>query len=127
MKNASSYYRKLLVTYLAPLKYQVFLLALCLFGTIGMQLWQPQILRNFIDLARSSGQQGQGVHVDLLRLAIVFLVLTLLSRLLHIGSVYLTQNLRWRATNRPRIRTHASPTYCAPEWRNSWHDSQKNP
>jgi ABC-type multidrug transport system fused ATPase/permease subunit len=42
---------KILVAYLRPQRARVALLALLLFGSIGLQLFNPQILKQFIDSA----------------------------------------------------------------------------
>lgn len=90
-------YRSLLITYLQPLGPQVLLLTLMLFGGIALQLINPQILRSFIDLAESGGASQ-----DLARLAVLFLVLGILRRVLTIFTTYVTQDVRWRTTNAMR-------------------------
>lgn len=45
----------LLVSYLKPQWPRVVLLAVLLFSSIGLQLVKPQILRHFIDVAKSGG------------------------------------------------------------------------
>ena len=90
-------YRTLLGTYLRPLRRQVALLALLLFSGIGLQLWTPQILRQFIDLAQTSG-----VSDALTQRAVLFFTLVIIGRALQLGTTYVTQDIRWRATNRMR-------------------------
>ncbi len=90
-------YRTLLGTYLRPLRRQVTVLALLLSCSIGLQLWTPQILRQFIDLAQTSG-----VSDALTQRAVLFFTLVTIGRALQLGTTYVTQDVRWRATNRMR-------------------------
>jgi len=90
-------YRALLGTYLRPLRRQVAVLALLLACSIGLQLWTPQILRQFIDLAQTSG-----VSDALTRRAVLFFTLVVIGRALQLATTYVTQDVRWRATNRMR-------------------------
>jgi hypothetical protein len=59
MKGSLKQYRTLLTTYLDPLRGRVALLALLLFGGIGLRLWAPQILRDFIDLVQMGLEEGR--------------------------------------------------------------------
>ena len=102
MKGSLKQYSTLLTTYLNPLRGRVALLALLLFGGIGLRLWAPQILRDFIDLAQTGLEQDQVVLEDLTRLAGWFLVVTLLAQVVHLGASYVTQDVRWRTTNHIR-------------------------
>jgi ATP-binding cassette, subfamily B, bacterial len=90
-------YRALLGTYLRPLRRQVTLLALLLLSGIGLQLWTPQILRQFIDLAQTSG-----VSDALTRRAVLFFSLVVIGRAIQLATTYVTQDVRWRATNQMR-------------------------
>ncbi len=90
-------YRDLLVIYLRPLKGEVALLAVLLFGGIGLQLWTPQILRDFIDLA-----QAGGVSDALRRKAVRFFALVVVGRAMQLATTYVTQDVRWRTTNAMR-------------------------
>ncbi len=90
-------YRDLLSTYLRPIKGEVALLALLLLGGIGLQLWTPQILRDFIDLAQTGG-----VSDVLMRKAVRFFALVIAGRTLQLGTTYVAQDVRWRTTNAMR-------------------------
>jgi len=90
-------YRDLLSTYLRPIKAEVAALVVMLFGGIGLQLWTPQILREFIDLAQSSGMSGA-----LTQRAVLFFAVAVLRRILQIATTYVTQDVRWRTTNAMR-------------------------
>lgn len=89
-----SNYISLLARYLRPHVLRVVLLCVCLLGMIGLQLFIPQIVRSFIDLAI-----GGGATNDLLRLALTYLGLSILTQLLSGGSAYLSSDVGWRATN----------------------------
>jgi ATP-binding cassette subfamily B protein len=79
------------------LRWEVLLLAVLLFSSIGFQLWTPQILRDFIDLAQTGGMSKALTH-----LAVIFFTLVILGRVMQLGQTYVTQDVRWRATNRMR-------------------------
>ena len=90
-------YFKLLSDYLKPLWRWVIFLAVLLFGSIGLQLWIPQILRSFIDTAQAVGSMD-----TLVRIGVLYLGVTLLLQVLQIGSTYATENIKWQATNQMR-------------------------
>jgi ATP-binding cassette, subfamily B, bacterial len=90
-------YARLLGAYLRPLGRHMALLALLLFSSIGLQLWKPQILRDFIDLA----QVGAATNL-LVERAILFFALAILGPALYFATTFVTQDVRWRATNRMR-------------------------
>lgn len=91
-------YGRLLVTYLRPHRPKVALLAVCLLGSIGMQLLTPQIVRQFIDAA------GAGTPLETLtRLALLFLGAALLNQLLSAASTYLSADVGWSSTNALRV------------------------
>lgn len=86
--------RALLVTYLRPEWPHVALLALLLFAVIGLQLANPQIARTFIDQA----QAGQPFE-RLVRIALVFIGVALLTQVAVVAETYVADNLGWRTTN----------------------------
>ncbi|MDX2007176.1 MAG: ABC transporter ATP-binding protein [Meiothermus sp.] len=91
-------YGRLLATYLRPHRPKVALLAVCLLGSIGMQLLTPQIVRQFIDAA------GAGTPLETLtRLALLFLGAALLNQLLSAASTYLSADVGWSSTNALRV------------------------
>ena len=90
-------YWHLLVHYLGPQWPSVVLLAVLLFGTISLQLLNPQIARRFIDAA-----QGGAPPEALLRAALFFLGLALLRQTVSVSAAYLSGNVGWRATNELR-------------------------
>jgi ABC-type multidrug transport system fused ATPase/permease subunit len=87
-------YRTLLSTYLAPLKRQVVLLAVLLFGGVGLQLVNPQIVRGYIDAAR----EGAALSA-LAAAALAFLGVALLSQAVALAETYMASDVGWRATN----------------------------
>ena len=69
-------------------------LSICLFGSVGLQLYIPQIVRRFIDLAASGGSASA-----LSVLAFTFLGLALANQGLSVASTYLSADIGWSATN----------------------------
>jgi ATP-binding cassette, subfamily B, bacterial len=90
-------YRRWLWTYLRPQWRAVALLALLLFGGIGLELLSPQILRRFLDTAQRGGPQS-----TLFTIAIVFLVVALIAQTVRVGATFWSERVGWRATNRLR-------------------------
>lgn len=87
-------YRQLLVKYLKPQWKRATLLAVLLFGSIGLQLANPQILRYFIDTAVAGGAAG-----TLMTAAAIFLGVGLLNQVLSAFATYIGADVGWRATN----------------------------
>ena len=90
-------YRALLARYLVPLRARAVLLGALILAATGLQVYTPQISAAFVDAA----VDGHAV-ADLIRLALLFLGLAFGSRLVLLASTYLTQDLKWRTTNRLR-------------------------
>ena len=90
-------YVSLLVHYLKPLSFRVTLLAIFMFGGIGLGLLSPQIIRYFIDTAEAGGALR-----NLLIAGGVFLAAGILGQIVMLISSYLGQDIGWRATNRMR-------------------------
>lgn len=90
-------YRTTLVTYLAPQKTKVALLALALLGSIGLQLSVPLLLRRFIDSALAGAATAGLVGV-----AIAYLAVGVLNQVLAAAATYLGADVGWTATNRLR-------------------------
>src|SRR5262245_6233902 len=87
-------YRNLLGTYLKPQTARVLLLAALLFGGIGLQLANPQIIRYFIDTTQNGGPQAA-----LLGAAALFLAVALAQRIITVATTYVGENVGWQATN----------------------------
>lgn len=94
MKLPVRQYFILLSRYLRPQQRQVALLAALLFGGIGLQLVNPQIVRAFIDEA-----QAGGATAALTRIGALFLIVTVVNQALRTASAYLTEDVKWQATN----------------------------
>ena len=104
-------YREMLSKYLKPQRSRVLILAVLLFGSIGLQLVSPQILRFFIDTAVQSGTQPyltptlpypyqpDTTQDQLLLAAIIFILVALFQQGVSIVAVYFSENVGWTATN----------------------------
>ena len=90
-------YFALLVTYLKPQWYRTVLLAVLLLASIGLQLLNPQILKNFIDTALA-----QGASLPLIKDALLFVSIALLNQGISVAASYLSTNIAWTATNQLR-------------------------
>jgi ATP-binding cassette subfamily B protein len=90
-------YLALLGHYLKPYWVRVMLLAVCIFSSIGMSLFIPQIIRYFIDTAKDGGALE-----DLTWAAVLYLAIGFGRQFVYLGSSYLGQDVGWRATNRMR-------------------------
>jgi ABC-type multidrug transport system fused ATPase/permease subunit len=97
MPFAFDRYWRLLAAYLAPRRAQVALLALLIFGGTALQLLSPQIIRRFIDVAQAGGPSAA-----LMGAAGLYILVALSQRAAALASIYMGENLGWRATNRLR-------------------------
>ncbi|HUP26795.1 MAG TPA: ABC transporter ATP-binding protein [Chloroflexia bacterium] len=91
-------YGELLIRYLRPQKLRVYLLMGLIFGSIGLQLANPQVLRYFIDSAT-----GGGALSGLTTAALLFLGLALFNQVLTVAATYVGENVGWTATNMLRV------------------------
>ena len=98
MYESEQGYGKFLVTYLRSQRKQVVGLAIALFSSIGLQVFNPQILRYFIDTAIAGGSQQR-----LIQAALAFMAITLIHQGLLIVATALSETVAWRATNRLRL------------------------
>lgn len=86
--------RALLATYLRPEWPRAVLLGSLLLTGIALQLANPQIVRTFIDHARS------GEPLDrLIWIALLFFGVALLTQVATIAETYVAEDLGWRTTN----------------------------
>jgi ATP-binding cassette subfamily B protein len=90
-------YFALLVTYLKPQWYRTVLLAVFLLLTIGLQLLNPQILKNFIDTVLARGATS-----SLITDALLFIGVALLNQAISVAASYLSTNIAWTTTNQLR-------------------------
>lgn len=89
--------------YVKPEWKRVLLLLLLLFTAIGLQLLQPRILADFIDLA--TGEIDATVIGGLTSLtgtAVFFIIVAVIYQLFAAAAAYVTQDVRWRTTNELR-------------------------
>jgi ATP-binding cassette subfamily B protein len=87
-------YWDLLVDYLRPQWRMAMLLAVLLFTGIGLQLVNPQIMRSFIDAAKT----GTGLDT-LWRSAVLFIAVALTQQVTSVLATYIGENVGWTATN----------------------------
>ena len=100
MKLPLQDYVELLAKYLRPQRNRVILLAALIFGGIGLQLLSPQIVRGFIDTAQAFGANQQAeVTAALRRDGLLFLLVTLTAQVVRLSGAYVTEDVKWRATN----------------------------
>ncbi len=89
-----SRYWDLLVDHLKPQKGRFVLLAVLLLGSIGMQIFIPQVTRYFIDTATTSAETA-----ILLPLGLAFVGLALFQQVTAVGATYMGETVAWTATN----------------------------
>jgi ATP-binding cassette subfamily B protein len=94
MKIPLRQYWDLLVNYLKPQWAMSLLLAVLLFSGIGLQLVNPQIMRQFIDTAKGSQPLD-----TLWRLALLFMGIALAQQIISVSATYISENVGWTATN----------------------------
>jgi len=97
-------YWNLLADHIRPQKGRFILLAALLFGSIGLRIFAPQIMRRFIDSALA----GETLQT-LTWTAIAFIGIALIQQVVAIGVTYLGENVAWTATNdlRAELAWHA--------------------
>ena len=97
-------YWNLLSDHIRPQKGRFILLAMMLFGSIGLRIFAPQIMRKFIDSALA----GEALST-LTWTAIAFISVALVQQGVAIAVTYLGENVAWTATNalRAELAEHA--------------------
>ncbi len=85
---------RFLVTYLRPQWPRVVLLSAVLLSSIGLQLFGPQILARFIDMARTGASTA-----DLMRIGAVFLAVACAGQIVGALAAFVSENVGWTATN----------------------------
>jgi ATP-binding cassette, subfamily B, bacterial len=101
MQSPLRRYSAFFLRYVRPLRRQLALLALLIFGSIGLQLVNPQIIRYFIDSAMMTGE-GAAQTRDLLWAGAIFLGAALLLQGVSVAATYVGEDIGWRATNQLR-------------------------
>ena len=92
-----SRYWDLLAHHIRPQRLAFSLLTVLLMSSIVLQVFNPQIMRGFIDTAQAGAEPQK-----LLGSAIAFITLALLQQGLAIGAAYFGENVAWTATNELR-------------------------
>ena len=97
-------YWDLLSQYIRPQRERFVLLAVLLFGSIGLRIFAPQIMRTFIDSALA----GEALNT-LTWTALAFIGVALLQQVIAVTVTYLGENVAWTATNalRAELAEHA--------------------
>ncbi len=97
-------YWNLLSDHIRPQKGRFVLLAVLLFGSIGLRIVAPQIMRSFIDSALA----GEALRT-LTWTAVAFIGIALIQQAVAVGVKYLGENVAWTATNdlRAELAWHA--------------------
>jgi ATP-binding cassette subfamily B protein len=97
-------YWNLLRDHIRPQKGRFALLAGLLFGSIGLRIFAPQIMRKFIDSALA----GEALQT-LTWTAIAFIGIALVQQVVAVSVSYLGENVAWTATNelRAELAWHA--------------------
>lgn len=88
-------YLDLLGVYLSPHVARVVILAILLFTGIAIQLYNPQIMRRFLDAAQSPDSPRS----LLLNSALLFCGFAVLHQLVTVFTTYLGNTIAWLATN----------------------------
>ncbi|HAQ62531.1 TPA: ABC transporter ATP-binding protein [Candidatus Delongbacteria bacterium] len=83
--------------YLNDQKLPFAILAAISFSYIALQIYSPQIIRNFID--EITGRNDKNV---LFRFAAIYIAAAFLMQCFRLLSTYMSQNIGWKATNRLR-------------------------
>lgn len=87
-------YWDLLAQHIRPQRGRFILLACMLFGSIGLRILTPQIMRSFIDSALA------GAALSALSwTALAFIGVALLQQVIAVSVTYLGENVSWTATN----------------------------
>jgi ABC-type multidrug transport system fused ATPase/permease subunit len=84
----------LLRIYLSPQKGRAILLVILLFGGIGLQLANPQIVRYFLDTAEARS----GIE-KLFGAAALFMGIAIMRQIVTVATTYVSENVAWTATN----------------------------
>ena len=97
-------YWDLLSQHIRPQKGRFILLSILLFGSIGLRIFAPQIMRTFIDSALA----GEALRT-LTNTALAFIGVALLQQVIAVSVTYVGENVAWTATNalRAELAWHA--------------------
>lgn len=98
MKIPINQYWNLLRQYLKPQRPWVILLSVLLLAHIILQLFNPLVMRFFIDTAVAGGDLS-----PLIMAALLYLVIALINQGLGVSNTYLGEQVAWTATNALRL------------------------
>ncbi|GCE14829.1 ABC transporter ATP-binding protein [Tengunoibacter tsumagoiensis] len=90
-------YRDLLLRYLRPQWPKFVLMTITLLGSIALELYNPQILKTFIDTVKAQGNLN-----TLVGSAILFLIVALGAQIVSSAATYMSSDVGWTATNSMR-------------------------
>ena len=85
-------YWDLLSQHIRQQKGRFILLAALLFGSIGLRIFAPQVMRNFIDSALA----GEALQT-LVNTALLFIGIALVQQGVAVGVTYVGENVAWTA------------------------------
>ena len=88
------HYWDLLAKHIRPQRGRFVILTVLLLSSIGLQIFNPQIMRRFIDATQSSAN-GK----ILIATAITYIGLAILQQFVTVGASYFGENVAWTATN----------------------------
>src|SRR5205823_2472349 len=94
MDGSFKQFWRLLATYLRPQLGHVAVLGALLLSTTALQLVNPQIVRYFVDTARSGGDLQ-----ILIGAALLFLAVAVVGQAVTVAEAYVAENVGWLATN----------------------------
>ena len=103
MKKLNLHYFDFMSKYLKPHLLKLIFLMLGVTISIGLQLFNPQLIRFFIDSALA----GKPTDV-LINAALIFISIAFLQQLLVVGTAYLSKKIGWQATN--SLRSAPAPS-----------------
>lgn len=84
----------LLKEYMSPYGRKVLLVVLLIFLNVGLQIYNPQIIRNYLDSVANLAS----IEV-LSRAALMFIVIAIIQEVIYMANVYFSTDLAWAATN----------------------------
>lgn len=87
-------YWDLLADHIRPQRWRFILMAVLMLANIGLQIYNPRVMRNFIDAATAAAPLS-----DLMVVALTFMGLAVGQSLVGIGASYTGANVAWTATN----------------------------
>lgn len=94
MRLSLRQYWDLLAHHIQPQRVHFAILTVLLLSSIGLQVFNPRIMRGFIDATQS----GAAANV-LIGSALTFITLAVLQQLVTVGAAYFGENVAWTATN----------------------------